>query len=148
MSAFRLSVPLFFATLCTSLAWGAERGLDGRWATFDTDGRKRAVVEIVDRGEQATGRIVELIPRPGEDGDPVCVDCEGDARGRRIRGLEILKLDREPEGAGWQGTVLDPEEGRLYRCTATLSADGQTLRLRGFIGLQLFGRTETWSRVD
>ena len=129
-------------------ACAAEPGLAGRWATFDTDGRRRAIVEIVDRGEKATGRIVELFLNPGEGSDPVCADCAGDARGRSIRGLEILELNRENGSARWHGTVLDPEEGGLYRCTAHLSPDGRTLFLRGFIGIEALGRTDSWMRVD
>ena len=130
------------------LASAAEPSVAGRWTTFDNDGRKRAVVEIVERGELATGRIVELFVRPGEEADPICVDCAGDARGRRIRGLEILRLQRETRVPRWRGTVLDPEDGRLYRCTAMPSADGRALQLRGFVGFELFGRTETWARSD
>ncbi len=136
------------ATLCTGLACAAEPSIAGRWTTFDADGRKHATVEIAEEGGQAIGRIVELFLQPDEDRDPICVDCPGDARGRRIRGLEILKLRREAGGARWRGTVLDPEEGRLYRGTATPSADGRTLRLRGFVGFELFGRTEKWTRAD
>ena len=139
---------LAWAMLFASIACRAEPGLAGRWAAYGSDDRKRAVVEIVDRGEQATGRIVELFPRPGEDLDPTCVDCAGEARGRRIRGLEILHLRRDTGAMRWHGTVLDPEEGRLYRCTVTLSADGRTLSLRGFMGLPLLGRTDSWARID
>ena len=46
------------------------------------------------------------------------------------------------------GTVLDPEEGKVYRCVVTLESDGRRLVIRGYVGLPLFGRTEAWTRFE
>ncbi|HXX86000.1 MAG TPA: DUF2147 domain-containing protein [Casimicrobiaceae bacterium] len=121
----------------------------GRWITFDSDsGQGRAVVEIVREGPRATGRITELFLRQGEDPAPNCERCTGADQGRPIVGLTILVLEAEADGRGFHGTVLDPEEGRTYRCKVTLTPDGRELRLRGFAGFEIFGRTETWLRAD
>ena len=121
----------------------------GRWITFDRDtGMQRALIEIVSDGPGATGRIVELYLQDGEPRDPGCERCEGTDRGRPIRGLSILALEADTDGRGFHGTVLDPEEGTTYHCKVTLLPDGMHLRLRGFIGLEIFGRTETWRRAD
>jgi uncharacterized protein (DUF2147 family) len=123
--------------------------IEGRWVTFDVDTKqKRAVIEIVGEGRQATGRIVELFLKPGEDADPVCENCLNADHGRRIRGLAILTLEAEENGTSYRGTVLDPEDGSTYRCVATLLPDGKHLQLRGFVGIEIFGRNETWVRSD
>lgn len=125
----------------------ADHGIAGRWTTLDGEGHERAVVEVVERDGRASGHIVELFLRPGEEKDPTCDECPGEAHGRKIRGLEILTLRREEGAMRWRGRVLDPEEGRTYRCVATLAAEGKRLILRGYVGLELFGRTETWVRA-
>jgi uncharacterized protein (DUF2147 family) len=140
---------LSMASLCT----GAESpSIAGRWITFDDDTKqKSAIVEIVRDGRHATGRIVEIFQQPGDDLDPVCETCPGPDRGRRIRGLTILTLEADEVGTSYRGSVLDPDEGRTYRCLATLQAGGKRLLLRGYLdvlGIEIFGREATWVRAD
>jgi uncharacterized protein (DUF2147 family) len=53
-----------------------------------------------------------------------------------------------PSGEGWEGgSVLDPKNGKTYRCKLTLSPDGQSLTVRGYLGISLLGRSQTWKRV-
>jgi uncharacterized protein (DUF2147 family) len=150
-----MRLPILAALLLAALNAPAPAGaadpapIEGRWITFDDETKQqRSVVEIAREGRQAAGRIVELFLKPGEDRDPVCENCPGADRGRRIRGLSILALKAEGDGTSWRGTVLDPEEGRLYQCVATLLPGGRRLQLRGFVGFELFGRNETWIRAD
>jgi uncharacterized protein (DUF2147 family) len=149
----RAGLPAAVFIMCTAVAAislaAAEGSLAGRWITYDAAGKqKRSVIEIVVTGSDAKGRITELYLQPGEDADPVCHDCPGDARNRKIRGLEILALRADPSGGSWHGTVLDPEEGRVYKCVAKLAPDGKRLELRGYVGFEIFGRSEVWSRGD
>ena len=123
-------------------------GLEGRWLTFDGAPReRRSLVEVTRRDGKIAGRIAELYLKPGEDPDPRCDDCPGEAKGQRIRGLAILSLEAEPGGATYRGNVLDPDEGKVYRCTVTLEEGGRRLVLRGYVGVPLFGRSETWERA-
>jgi uncharacterized protein (DUF2147 family) len=132
-----------------TLAAAEPARIEGRWIAFDGDtNRKRAVIEIVRADRRATGRIVELLLKPGEDPDPVCESCPGPDHGRRIRGLAILAVETDDDGVSYRGTVLDPEEGTTYRCVVTILSGGMRLRLRGFVGLEIFGRDETWVRAD
>jgi uncharacterized protein (DUF2147 family) len=59
-----------------------------------------------------------------------------------LRGLR--GLGSEYDG----GTILDPDEGRTYRCGARLLDGGRKLELRAYVGISLFGRTQTWARGD
>ena len=149
MTIGRAAFALCLACIAASLPVHAEATapLAGRWMTFDDDtGARRAVVLVSVDGRRATGRIVEVVPQPGEPADPDCTACRGSLRGRKIRGLDILRLDLAEDGRAGEGTVLDPEEGREYRCTARLAGDGKRLALRGYVGLPLFGRDATWAR--
>lgn len=123
--------------------------IEGRWLTFDGETHaRRSLIEIARQGDRVTGRIVDIYSKPGEDPDPVCETCPGADRGRKIRGLTILRLERAREAAQFHGTVLDPENGRLYQCVATLEHGGKRLDLRGYVLVKFFGRSEAWVRVE
>jgi uncharacterized protein (DUF2147 family) len=122
--------------------------IDGRWLTFDSDsGAKRSIVEIVNASDVFRGQIVELFSRPGEPSEPVCDQCPGVQHGKRILGMEILLLNAASNGS-YAGKVLDPEEGRFYKCIVTLDVGRKRLSIRGYVGTPLIGRTVVWERVE
>jgi uncharacterized protein (DUF2147 family) len=107
-----------------------------------------ALIEIKRDGGEIVGTIVELMPQAGEDLDPSCERCDGANRGRKIRGLAILFLGLSDGGSQYRGTILDPEEGTIYRCVVSIEGAGNRLVLRGYVGIPLLGRTETWIRDE
>jgi len=137
------------------LALGAAAGVPatgqptpaGLWNTIsDTDGRPTAIVEIREvPGEGYVGIVRGLLVAAGPE-DSVCGKCSGERRGQRIVGMEILRHMR-PDGDEWSGgEILDPENGKTYRAKMRLTDGGKTLVVRGYIGLSLFGRSQTWVR--
>jgi uncharacterized protein (DUF2147 family) len=139
---------LVSASWCLA-AFANAADIDGRWLTFDADtGEKRSIVEITRTNDSFRGRIVELFVQPGEPLDPDCDACSGDQHGKKIRGMDILLLSPATTGTGYAGSVLDPEEGRLYKCSVTLDAAGKKLLLRGYVGIPLFGRSAVWQRIE
>lgn len=135
-SLFLLLMPL------TAVAQG---GVTGLWKTIDDNtGRPRSVVEITDQGGRLHGRIVKLFRDAGEDPDPVCDECPGDRKDRKVIGLEIIR-DLVRDGSEWEdGTILDPENGKVYDCKIWL--ENGTLKVRGYVAF--FFRTQTWLRYD
>ncbi|WP_372006109.1 DUF2147 domain-containing protein [Tistrella mobilis] len=119
----------------------------GLWRTIDDEtGKPRSLVRIAERDGRWYGRIEKLFREPGEDPDPVCRECTDTRAGQKITGMEILTgLVRD--GLAYDGgEILDPKTGEIYDAKMTLSPDGNTLEVRGFIGLSLFGRSQTWIR--
>ncbi|AFK52888.1 DUF2147 domain-containing protein [Tistrella mobilis] len=119
----------------------------GLWRTIDDEtGKPRSLVRISERDGRWYGRIEKLFREPGEDPDPVCHECTDTRAGQKITGMEILTgLVRD--GLSYEGgEILDPKNGEIYDAKMTLSPDGNTLEVRGFIGLSLFGRSQTWIR--
>jgi uncharacterized protein (DUF2147 family) len=118
----------------------------GLWNTIsDADGKPTAVVEIKLKNNELSGVVRELLVVASAE-DSVCGKCTGDRKGQRIVGMEILSHMR-PDGDQWTGgEILDPENGRSYRATLKLIDGGQKLVVRGYIGLPLFGRSQTWLR--
>lgn len=124
---------------------GASNGQDvvGRWVSVDDNtGKKRSVVEISVTNGRASGAIVQLFRTPGEEQDPVCKECTDDRKGRKIIGLDIIR-SMVKQGDEWSdGTILDPENGKVYDCK--LWVENGALKVRGYVAF--FYRTQTWVR--
>lgn len=120
----------------------------GTWTTIDDVSHKpRALVEISEHDGVLSGQIVRLFREPGEDPDPRCEDCTGARHDQRVLGMTILWNLRR-HGDTWDGgEILDPEDGSIYRCKLHPAGDGSKLEVRGFIGISLLGRTQTWVRA-
>ena len=118
----------------------------GNWHTEN----QRATVEIYECESGYCGKIVELKEPNNPDGTPK-LDAENpDAslRSRPIVGTNILTgLAYEGEGEWEDGEIYDPESGKTYSCLMELK-DDNTLEVRGFVGLSLIGRSQTWTRVN
>ena len=148
LPSHRLGMLLLAALAATpfqsSLAQVATKGL---WTTVsDRDGKPEAVVEIREVNGELVGVVRALLVAADRE-DSICTKCPGDRRGRPIVGMEILR-HMKPDGSGAfsGGEILDPENGKTYRATMKLADGGQKLIVRGYIGLSIFGRSQTWFR--
>lgn len=122
---------------------------EGLWKTIDDRrGAARSLVRIWRDGDQLRGKVEKVFDQPGEPAHPLCTLCPGEKRNRPVVGLEILWGFRGPGPVWTGGRVLDPEEGKTYRGRLRLSEDGKTLVLRGYVGIPLLGRSQTWVRVE
>lgn len=137
-----LLTPLFFLALTAS----AQSDIIGQWKTIDDNtGQETSIVEIFERNNKIYGRIVKIFPGPKEQKDPVCEQCdEDDPRYRKkVIGMEILQ-DLKKDGNEYTGgTILDPKNGKVYRCK--IWREGADLKIRGYLGP--FYRTQTWKKV-
>ena len=117
----------------------------GKWKTIDDEtGKAKSVVEIYQENGKFYGKVVEILDKSKEE--KVCVDCEGLNKGKKIKGMVILD-GLEKKGSIWEsGTILDPNSGKMYKCILTLENQDK-LKVRGYIGISLFGRTQYWQRV-
>jgi uncharacterized protein (DUF2147 family) len=121
----------------------------GSWKTIDDETHKpRAIVRIEEQAGVLSGRIVQLFRDPGEDQNPVCVDCTGERHNQPVLGMTILWNFRAHDDLWSGGEVLDPEEGSIYRATLRLRDGGAHLELHGYIGIPLLGRSQIWERVN
>ncbi|MEO8180134.1 MAG: DUF2147 domain-containing protein [Deltaproteobacteria bacterium] len=142
---------LIAAAMVFCLSLGAARVAlgaptpEGRWVTIDDDGKTASsVIEIYAREKKLYGKIVQLL-NPREK-DPKCTACEGPKKNQPILGMEIL-WGFESDGAEWSGGyILDPRNGKEYRCYLELLDGGRKLKVRGYVGIALFGRTQYWQR--
>jgi uncharacterized protein (DUF2147 family) len=138
-----------FVALCfaSSMALAQSDSPVGAWKTIDDkDEQPRSIVEIVEEGGEYKGSVRKLFPRPEDPPGNPCEKCTGERKDKPVVGMTILwGLKRDgKEFTG--GEILDPNNGKIYRCKMKLSEDGKKLLVRGFIGISLIGRTQTWLR--
>jgi uncharacterized protein (DUF2147 family) len=119
----------------------------GKWKTIDDEtGDERSIVDLYERNGKVYGKVVKLFPVPGENPDPVCTECDdSDERfNKKIIGMEILRHMEKSGDEYSGGNILDPKNGRVYRCS--IWVDGNELKVRGYWGP--FYRTQTWLRAQ
>jgi uncharacterized protein (DUF2147 family) len=123
----------------------------GLWKTIDDKTRKeRSLVRIVDDGGTLSGRIEKRLDPDAKAGD-TCDKCADDRKDQPILGLELIRGVKKSAGAEnrWDGgTILDPEDGKTYKVLLTPVDAGRRLDVRGYIGMPMLGRTQTWIRVE
>lgn len=131
-----------------SLAW-AQASPVGVWKTIDDKtGKPKALVRISEENGALTGKIEKLFAAAEEPGkEPICDQCKDDRKDKPLVGLPILNgLKKDESGAYSGGEILDPATGKIYRAKITLEEDGKKLNVRGYIGMPMLGRTQTWVR--
>ena len=121
----------------------------GTWRSIDDNTKKeRSIIRIVDQNGELQGVVEKLFDQPGDDPSHLCKECKGERKDKPIIGMTIL-WGLKQDGNSWTGgEILDPNNGKVYRCKLTPSADGKTLDVRGFIGVSFIGRSQTWLRQD
>jgi uncharacterized protein (DUF2147 family) len=137
--------PIISILILTCLSVQAQT-IVGKWKSFDDKtGDLKSIVEIFERGSKIYGKIIKTFPKPGADADPICTKCptDDDRFNKKIIGMEIIKDLVKDDDEYESGHILDPEEGKIYRCKIWL--DKEVLKVRGYLGP--FYRTQTWQRV-
>jgi len=121
----------------------------GIWRSIDDNTKKeRSIIRIADQNGELQGVVEKLFDQPGDDPAHLCKECKGERKDKPIVGMTIL-WGLKQDGNSWGGgEILDPHNGKIYRCKITPSADGKTLDVRGFIGVSFIGRSQTWIRQE
>ena len=120
--------------------------IEGVWITQDDEtGKKKSEVLLYKNEGKLYGKILNLLLE--EDKGKLCVNCKGENKNLAIEGMVIVE-GLELNGKTWEeGTILDPKSGKTYSCYITFE-NNNTLKVRGYIGFSLLGRTQKWIRKN
>jgi uncharacterized protein (DUF2147 family) len=142
MKKILLTISLITLTCVAAVA----QDVTGKWKTIDDEtGEAKSVVEIYKQNGEIYGKVVEILDPAKRD--LTCTECPGADKGKPIMGLVILK-GLEKDGDEYNdGTIMDPNNGKVYKCYIELESANK-LKVRGYIGFSLLGRTQYWYRVD
>ena len=133
---------IFLLLLVANITFG-QAPVVGQWKTVDDNsGEVKAIVELFATNGKVNGKIVRIFNK--EHPDPVCDACaeDDDRYNKKIVGMEIIR-GLVPDNGGYSdGDILDPENGRIYRCRVWV--EGDNLMVRGYWGP--FYRTQIWRK--
>jgi uncharacterized protein (DUF2147 family) len=121
----------------------------GLWQAVDSDTKQPIGWFLIDDHNGVfDGIIAKMFLKPGEDPNTTCDKCKDDRKDHSWLGLEIIRgMKPEGENKYGGGTILDPRDGKIYKATMKVTPDGQTLVVRGYIGFELLGQNQYWTRL-
>lgn len=126
--------------------YGNSQSVTGKWKTIDDEtGQPKSVVEIYEKSGKIYGKIVEIIDATKTK--EICSKCtETEDKNMPILGMIIIKGLKKDGKEFSGGKILDPKSGKIYKCSLSLLSPDK-LTVRGYIGVSLFGRSQTWIKV-
>ena len=123
----------------------AQNKIIGIWKNLDDeDGKEKSHIEIYESKGMLRAKVIKLLPAATLK---ICDKCKGANKGKAIEGMEILWDLKKVSATEYEdGFILNPKNGKVYDCFITLESNDK-LKVRGYLGVALIGKTQYWYRV-
>ena len=117
----------------------------GKWKTIDDEtGQAKSVVEVYEVNGKIHGKVIEIFDEKRKN--DLCKECSGTDKNKPIQGMVILRGLEKDDDEYSGGKIIDPKNGKIYKCTIALESKDK-LKIHGYIGFSLIGRSQYWVRV-
>ena len=131
--------------LLITILVSAQNSVIGKWKSIDDEsGKALAIIEIFEKDHKIYGRVLEVLNPKNRN--HICSNCDGEEKDKPMVGLVVMKGLKKDGDEYNGGRILDPKSGKRYKCYINLENEDK-LKVRGYIGISLFGRTQYWHRV-
>jgi uncharacterized protein (DUF2147 family) len=139
------SILCILVLLFSTMFYAQKNSVVGKWKTIDDEtGKPKSIIEIYEKSGKIYAKVVEIIDM--EHKKDVCTKCSGSDKNKPILGMIVVKGLSKKGNEYRDGKILDPQNGKLYKSIIALEGKDK-LKVRGYIGVSLLGRTQYWYRV-
>ncbi|MCC6815342.1 MAG: DUF2147 domain-containing protein [Saprospiraceae bacterium] len=140
----RILFTVLFSICNLCLTFAQNNNVLGKWKTIDdTNGKAKSIVEIYLKDGKLFAKVIELLEAATTK---VCNHCPGEKAGKSLMQMDIIWNMTASESDWDGGQIVDPKNGKVYSCIISLESVDK-LKVRGYFGLSLIGRTQYWYRV-
>jgi uncharacterized protein (DUF2147 family) len=147
MKAFICASLVAFAVAAPAFAEDASPV--GLWKNIDdVTGKPKALIRITENKGELRGQIEKLFLAAGENPNPRCDKCQGANKDQPVMGMVFMSGLRKQGDEYSGGEILDPDSGKVYRSKLMLEDGGKKMTVRGYVGVPMFGRSQTWVRQN
>jgi uncharacterized protein (DUF2147 family) len=137
------------ALLAAAPAFAQDASPVGLWKNIDdVTGKPKALIRITENKGEVRGQIEKLFLAAGENPNPRCEKCQGANKDQPVLGMVFMSGLRKKGDEYSGGEILDPDSGKVYRSKLVLMDGGKKINVRGYVGVPMFGRSQTWVRQD
>ncbi|MES2257924.1 MAG: DUF2147 domain-containing protein [Pseudomonadota bacterium] len=137
------------ASLLAVSAFAQDASPVGLWKNIDdVSGKPKALIRISETGGVLQGKIEKLFRPADQDQNPKCEQCTDARKNQPVIGMVFMSGLKKDGDDYTGGEILDPDNGKVYRSKMSLSDGGKKLQVRGYIGMPMLGRSQTWVRQD
>lgn len=151
----KLMLSLFLGVFCTFISivtFATDVSMQspiGYWKTVDdVTGKPKSIVQIWKTNDNVLmGKVIKVFAKDSKK-PSLCTKCTGENLNQPIVGMVIISGLQASAKQWVNGQILDPENGKKYSCNLRTLENGKRLHVRGYVGLPLLGRSQTWERVD
>ena len=136
---------IFILGLLLTFISASSQSITGHWKTIDDEtGDEKSIVEIYEVDGLVYGKIIEILNPKKKDAK--CTKCEGDNKNKPILGMLIMDGLTKDDDVYDDGNILNPSNGKVYKCRLKLEEDPNRLQVRGYIAF--FYKTQYWQRIS
>lgn len=137
-----------FALLFAAAAYAADTTPIGIWTQVDdATGKPKSIIEITQLPDNTLQGVVKQVLFSNQGAHPICDKCEGERHNQPVDGMTVMWGVKQVGPNDWSGgQILDPSNGKTYKVKLSLKDEGRKLDVRGYVGMPMLGRTQTWIR--